>query len=74
MEAHLSTATHNSGLRARRQHPTRGAHRQVLSLLQLDGLWQDEVLLSRAVAQLRTRQGHGHLVRTGVVTSVGTFI
>lgn len=67
MRPHLSAATHDSGLGAWRQHPARRADRQVLSLLQLDGLRQDEVLLSRAVAQLRARQGHGHLERTHVM-------
>jgi len=54
-EAHLSR------LGAGGHHAARAPHRQVLALLQLDGLGQDEVLLGRAVAQLGARQGHGHL-------------
>lgn len=70
MEAHLSVAAHDRGLGAWGQHAARGADGQVLSLLQLDGLRQDEMLLGGAVAQLRAREGHGHLGRTKGLPSV----
>ncbi|TNN83229.1 hypothetical protein EYF80_006562 [Liparis tanakae] len=54
-KSHLSAAGHDRRLGTGRHHSARATNRQVLSLLQLDRLGEDEMLLSRAVAQLRAR-------------------